>query len=93
MYSEAALVLAKKNSLVSAGGDDSLIIHEDYLTCSVLKVFIKEKELCLQQGLHACEKGILVGYFLKRFNPTRQPFAPHESYQTEKSLEQKKPQV
>ena len=71
MCSKAALVLAEENSLAWAEGDDSLMTHEDYLICAALKVFIKEKEFYLQQGLYARETGIPVGYFLKRFDRTR----------------------
>ena len=70
MYDIVDSALAKENSLGWAGGDNSLIMRKDYLICLVLKVFIKEKEFHLTQGLHAHTLRLLVEYYLKKFNPT-----------------------
>ena len=78
LHGEAASVLAEENSLTWTGGDNSLMTHIDYLTHAMLKIFIKEKEFYLQQGLHAHEIEIPAVYFLKRFNAIRQPFALHK---------------
>ena len=73
MCDVAASVLAEENSLGWAGAGKGLITHKDF-TCLVLKAFIKEKELYLQQGSHAYALGVPAGYYLKSFNPTVLPF-------------------
>ena len=50
MCGKAASALAKENSLGWARGDDSLMMHKDYLIHMTLKVFIIKKEILLTTG-------------------------------------------
>ena len=77
MRSKAALALAEER-----GGDNGLIMHKDFLMHSVMKVFIKDEGVQLQQGLHAHAPGLPVGYYIKRFNPAIEPFIPEGGYKT-----------
>ena len=65
-------------------------MHKDYLTYSALKVFVKEKEFYIQQGLHAHAPGLLVGHYLKMLDLTMQlltPQTPHKmEYPHEKTV-------
>ena len=89
MCGNAASKLVEENSLGWAGGDDSLMMHKDFSTCTALKVLIKEKEL-ESQRLHTHVPGILAGYYVKRFDLTMQPFQLKKSNKSKYSIDETK---
>ena len=79
MHSEATSLLANHHSLQWGGGQDSLMKWKDEIICTCMKMFIKEKELHLQQEMH---DNLLIGCYMtsdgqiKRFDPTVTLFVP-----------------